>query len=268
MKSAYIIVVAVLIEVASVSFGQTFPVPDEVVSNALAGRAGTFVLIDCVSGKISDFNPTASAEKLPPCSTFKIWNTLIGLECGILLSPDAAFYTWDGQVRAIPDWNKNLTLKQAFQVSCVPAFQALARTIGPDRMQIWLKKIAYGDGDISAGIDTFWLPAKGRKTVLISPIDQARLMRRLALNDLPFSTNSMAILKEIMVVKKTSKGILYGKTGSRADDTGNYTMGWFVGYVESPTGKYAFACNIKGDNVMGKDARNIVEKILEIQGIL
>jgi hypothetical protein len=32
--------------------------------------------------------------------------------------------------------------------------------------------------DTSAEIDVFWLPAKGRKTILISPMEQARLMHR------------------------------------------------------------------------------------------
>lgn len=62
---------------------------------------------------------------------------------------------------------------------CVPAFQALARQIGPERMQSWIAKLGYGDRDTSAGIDVFWLPAKGRNTILISPVEQAQLMHRL-----------------------------------------------------------------------------------------
>ena len=56
-----------------------------------------------------------ATERMAPCSTFKIWNALIGLESGIIASADEAFYRWDGQTRAIPAWNKNLTLKEAFQ---------------------------------------------------------------------------------------------------------------------------------------------------------
>ena len=51
-------------------------------------------------------------------------------------SPEEAFYKWDRAIRFIPEWNKDMTLKEAFRVSCVPAFQNLARKIGPERMQL------------------------------------------------------------------------------------------------------------------------------------
>jgi beta-lactamase class D len=267
-KNSCILTAAAIIAAAPFACGQTFPIPDGAVFNAFAGRTGTFVMIDCASGAISDFDREASLEKLPPCSTFKIWNILIGLESGVISAPDAAFYKWDGEIRPIPEWNNDLTLKEAFQASCVPAFQELARKIGQKRMRTWIRKIGYGTRDISAGIDVFWLPAKGRKTILISTDAQAKLMCQLVSNRLPFSGNSLAVLKEIMAIKKTDKGILYGKTGSRANEEGKYIMGWFVGYVESNQKTYAFACNLKGINLAGKDARAIVEQILETHGML
>jgi beta-lactamase class D len=123
-------------------------------------------------------------------STFKIWNTLIGLENGIISSAEDAFYKWDGETRSIPEWNKDLTLKEAFQGSCVPAFQNLARKIGPQRMRLWIEKIDYGDHNISSGVDVFWLPAIGRKSLLISPEEQAKLIYRLVLGKLFFRESS------------------------------------------------------------------------------
>ena len=235
---------------------------------AFGDRTGTFVLIDGASCNVSDSDPRASSEKLPPCSTFKIWNTLIGLETGIISSPDDPFYTWDGQVRAIPAWNRDLTLKEAFQASCVPAFQALARKIGQTRMQTWIDTLSCGDRDTSAGIDAFWLPAKGRKPLLITPMEQAQLMYRLANAKLPVAATSLRTLKSIMIVKTTAKGVLYGKTGSAMNDDGRYNLGWFVGFVESQGVVCAFACDAKGDGVMGKDARAIAEHLLEARGLL
>ncbi len=71
-----------------------------------------------------------------------------------------------------------------------------------------------------------------------------------------------------MNIKTTDRGVLYGKTGSGADDTGTYALGWFVGYVENKGRTYAFTCAAKGNNVKGKDARDIVEAVLEEQGLL
>jgi beta-lactamase class D len=99
-------------------------------------------------------------------------------------------------------------------------------------------------------------------------MEQAKLLCRLNAGKLSFSKQSIKFLKDIMMIKTTATGVLYGKTGSGADETGMYTLGWFVGFVESNGKTYSFACAIKGENVMGKDARAIVELILEKQGLL
>lgn len=247
---------------------QTIHIPEATVSEAFGGRAGTIVIIDCSSKVMSDFRPNESTEPLAPCSTFKIWNTLIGIECDLMHSPDEMFYQWDGKSRDIPEWNKNLTLKEAFQVSCVPAFQNLARKIGAQRMQFWIDTINYGNRDISAGIDVFWLPASGRTTLLITPEQQAWMMYKLVSGKLPFSEKSRIILKDIMRAKETDHGVLYGKTGSGVYKDGNSSLGWYVGYVESKGRTYTFACTAKGEHVMGKDARTIVETIFTKQGLL
>ncbi len=235
---------------------------------AFADLEGSIVIINCASGNAIRFNPQKASEKLPPCSTFKIWNTLIGFETGAISSPAEAFYRWDGETRSISSWNKDMTLKEAFAASCVPAFQALARKIGPEKMKAWIEKIGYGDRDISAGIDVFWLPAPGRKTILISAEQQAQLMRRLVSGEFAFSDKSCTALKEIMAAKRTDHGILYGKTGTGVCDAGERNVGWYVGYVESHGEKYAFACVVKGRHLMGKDARAIVEAVFEAQELL
>jgi len=230
------------------------------------GKEGAFVFIDGASGKKTVFNEGVAAEKLPPCSSFKIWNSLFGLEEGVLKSPDAPFYVWDGVKRGLDDWNRDLTLKQAFQVSCVPAYQGLAREIGEEKMRAWVKKIGYGDGDTAAGIDVFWLPAEGRKTILISAEEQAELLRRLVSGEMPFSEKTVQELREIMRVKTTDKGELFGKTGSGAGADGTYRLGWFVGFVQSGGSVHPFACVVRGEGLMGKDARAIVESIFADNG--
>jgi len=247
----------------------SFAALSENTAQAVFGnRQGAFVLLDCASGEGFRFGPVVAAEKLPPCSTFKIWNTLIGLETGLLSSASQPFYHWDGQTRFLPEWNRDLSLKEAFQVSCVPAYQALARQIGPERMQAWLDKLGYGDRDLSAGIDCFWLPAPGRKTLLISPEEQAQEVRKLVAGQLPVSEKSRAVLREMMTARKTDRGVLYGKTGTGGDGAGQNNLGWFVGYVESAKSTYAFACVLKGTPWMGKDARAVAETLLQEQGLL
>ena len=185
-------------------------------------------------------------------------------------SADEPFYTWDGKKRFFDEWNQNLTLGRAFAVSCVPAFQNLADRIGETRMQEWLDRISYGDRDISAGITQFWLPQAGRKTVVISADEQAALLRRLVRGDLPFSAEKVRVLREIMRVRTTAKGDLFGKTGTGGLADGNGQVAWFVGWVESRTERKAraFACVVKGDGLTGRDVRAMVEQILEAGGLL
>jgi len=239
------------------------------VESVFANREGTYVQIDCSSGETFRNNEKASSEKFAPCSTFKIWNSAIGLETGIIEDPDAPFWKWDGVVRTlVPAWNQDQTLRSAFAGSCVPAYQQLARDIGADRMKEWIIKTGYGDGDISAGLDVFWLPAEGRKTILISAEEQAGLIARLVNGEVPFSEKTQVILKDVMKVKETDKGTLYGKTGTAGNAQGEFIYGWFVGYVESKGRTLAFACRLEGVGVMGRDAQAAVESILVSQDLL
>ncbi len=268
MKTLLASFAAALLAVVPLALSATFPIPESTASAVFADTQGTLVMVDTDAKTTSTFRPEVAQEKFAPCSTFKIWNTLIGLENGVISSPDEDFYHWDGEKRAIPDWNKNLTLKEAFRVSCVPAFQDLARKIGTERMQAALDKIGYGDRNISSGIDVFWLPSPGRKTILISPTEQATLMARLATGKESFTEKSQTVLKDIMTVRSTLRGTLYGKTGTGGDGAGNSMMGWFVGYVESNGKTLAFACLVQGKGLMGKDARAFVEAVLEKEGWL
>jgi len=249
---------------------QEMPVTEEMVLRALDGQPGGFVLMDTASDLVLRVDEAHCEERLPPCSTFKVWNTMIALELGLVSAPDQTFWTWDGQRRFLEEWNQDLTLGQAFAASCVPAFQALALQTGPERMQTWLDRIEYGDRDISAGVSLFWLPRPGRKTILISADEQAALLRDLLRGELPFSSDEVSVLREIMRVRTTERGELFGKTGTGRLADAPHNVAWFVGWVESNTDgrTRVFACVVRGDGVTGLDVRAMVQAILESGGLL
>lgn len=233
------------------------------------GYDTAFVLHNRSSDKTISVDTVRAAQRLAPCSTFKIYNTLIGLELGLLKGPDEPWYTWDGVHRNYDAWNRNLTLREAFRVSAVPAYQILARQIGPERMKTYIERIGYGSGDISAGIDVFWLGRPGRETIVISADEHVELLNKLLDGKLPFCKQNVAILRDVMRVAETEKGTLYGKTGSGMDAEGNWNLGWFVGFLESEGDVYVFACNITGgENPSGAVAREIVERVLMAKGLL
>lgn len=235
----------------------------EIAKTLLRGYDTAFVLYDRSSGAMVDPDPVLSARRLSPCSTFKIYNTLIGLELGLIKGADAPWYRWDGVQRSIEGWNKDLSLREAFRVSAVPAYQILARQIGLERMKTYLDRIGYGTGEIGSGIDVFWLDRKGVSSIAVSAQEQVGLLNRLLDGKLPFSPGNVAVLKDIMMAMKTERGTLFGKTGSGAG------LGWYVGFVEHGGTTYVFACNITGGkDPSGKVARSIAEDILVSLGLL
>lgn len=268
MKAALLVCLGLLLATAA----NAQRVSEQSARAAFGDTQGTLIVLDAGgSGELLRFNPTIAVHRHVPCSTFKIWNTLIGLEERLISEPDAPFYKWDGQQRDFPDWNKDLTLHEAFKVSCVPAFQELARRIGPERMTAWIERIDYGNRDLSAGIDCFWLPRPGVHNVLISAEEQTTQIRNLLTGTIAVRPESLATLRELMKVEATPRGTLYGKTGSglRSPEAGaRFDMGWFVGFLEREGKDYPFACLVLGQGLSGKDARRIVETVFKSNALL
>jgi beta-lactamase class D len=233
------------------------------LSRHFGGVDGCFVLLDVSGDQLLRYNPQRCGTRFAPCSTFKIPNSLIGLETGVI--PDADHVIkWDGIQRDRPELNRDHTLRSAMANSVVWYYQELARRVGEARMQQFLDAIPYGNRDMSAGLTTFWLGT----SLKISPDEQVEFLRRLQRDDLPFSRRSMQIVKEILV-QDSRPGLIYrGKTGSNRGTEGAPDLGWYVGWVERDGDVFVFATNISGRGTFGARARAITESILHERGIL
>jgi len=187
----------------------------------------------------NDFNWTKQGKL--PASTFKIANTIIGLETGVIKN-DSTIFKWDGQEKWLDLWEQDLILRDAFQYSCVPCYQQVATKIGPQRMNEYVKKIEYGDLKIdSNNISNFWLEGESR----INQMQQIDFLKRFYSGQLPISVKTQKIVKQIMVID-TEKYTLSGKTGlSISNEQYN---GWFVGYIEVKDNVYFFATNLEPTN--------------------
>src|SRR5262245_62004961 len=98
---------------------------------------GCFSLMDNGTGKFTIYNLARYNDSIYlPASTFKIVNSLIGLQTGQITS-DSMVIKWDSVVRR-PEWDKDLTMYEAFRVSAVPYYQEVARRIGKPVMEHWL----------------------------------------------------------------------------------------------------------------------------------
>ncbi|MEI6683589.1 MAG: class D beta-lactamase [Bacteroidota bacterium] len=197
---------------------------------------GTILITDTSDQECYGYNPARWDSGYLPASTFKIVNTLIGLETG---ATDTTYvFPWKGEARQLPEWERNLKLREAFSLSCVPCYQELARKIGSETMNTYLAKLGYGSMDVHPGnIDRFWLEGRSR----ITPRQQADFIRRLYRETLPLSYPVMKAVKSIMVIETTDNYRLSGKTGWAVRDGNNY--GWFVGYLETG-GKVYFVATL------------------------
>ena len=193
---------------------------------------GSFVLYDTHADKYVFYNKGQYEQTFSPASTFKICNSLIGLETGVI--KDMHFVIqWDSVVRN-PVWDKDHDLKTAFANSTVWYYQEFARRVGEQRMKYWLDKTNYGNADTSGGIEQFWLTGGLR----ISPQQQIDFLKRLHDNQLPFSKRSVDIVKDIMITKDTLDYVIRAKTGWGGH--GKKDIGWYVGYLETNDNDYYF----------------------------
>ncbi|WP_231597670.1 class D beta-lactamase [Bacillus sp. SA1-12] len=210
---------------------------------------GTFVLRDINKGKTFIYNHERAKQRFAPQSTFKVPNSLIGLQVGAVKDEYDIKY-WDGVEREIEIWNQDHTLGSALRNSVVWYYQAMARDIGESRMQEWVRNISYGNQDISGGIDQFWLS----NSLKISPIEQAEFLEALYKEELPFDQGVMKTVKRMMIQKEGDDFTLYGKTGQGSG------IGWFVGFIKTDNQAYSFATNIAGKSA---DAKTITMEILK-----
>ena len=248
--------------------------PLEVAQNIDFGRhfqelgiEGSTLIYDSQNDRVFQHNPERNARAFLPASTFKIINSLISLETGVI-SDEISVLTWDGIQRDIPEWNRDLNMKEAFKVSAVWFYQVLARRVGYEQMQKWVNNVGYGNQKIGSkdDIDKFWLQGELR----ITPQEQIQFLRRLYNNELPFSKRTVSIVKDIMIMEKTPDYTIRSKTGwAGFGDNVIPQIGWIVGYLEKGDNVYFFATNIDIRNNKDSSARmEVTRRCFKDMGVL
>ena len=183
-----------------------------------------------------------SRKETLPASTFKVINSLIALETGVI-NDENEVVKWVGEVDTVlygyrPDIYHDMTVKEAFEQSAGWVYIELAKRIGKARYQHYLDKCQYGNGNLSEpGVD-FW----NFGSFAISPTNQITFLKALYEEVLPFSKRNMTIVKRLMIAEATGTYVIRAKTGwtrDRGKDTG-----WWVGYVEQDGKPYFFATRL------------------------
>ncbi len=225
---------------------------------------GCFTLLNNATGEVTVYNMELDTTRFTPASTFKIVNSLVGLQTGAITN-DTMIIKWDGKVRSNTEWNKDMGMKEAFKVSCVPYYQEVARRIGKDTMQKWLDSLNYGNKKMGV-LDTFWLD----NSLKISPDEQLGLMKKLYFDQLPFMKSVHERVKNVMLQEDNTQYKLSYKTGWGFDENQN-NIGWVVGWIEENNHVYFFVTFVKGGTApidMKKVRLDITKGILKQLGFM
>ena len=214
------------------------------------------------SAPLDVYDAERAHRRYLPASTFKIPNSLVALELGVVRDERQRFpYSWPKT--EITTWNRDHTFATALKYSVVPVYQQIARQVGEARYRDWLTRLDYGNGDPGGGIDHFWLDGDLR----ISAVEQIAFLSRLATLRLPLSERSQRIVHAMLVIEANPCYVLRAKTGLLGVSATRRVepVGWYVGWVETDTATHVFAMNIDIKRPAEAAARQRVAKAVLVR---
>lgn len=236
------------------------------------GTTGTFVLYDLKNDRYTRYNEERARQRFSPYSTFKITNSIIGLESGVIKDENFVI-AWDRQKyppgsdwdrEPFIHWARDHSLRTAIKHSVVWYYKELALKVGASAMKQYVSQLHYGNQDVSGGLDKFWLNSSLR----ISAEEQVSFLKAFYTGKLNVSSRTTEIVKQLILLEETPSYRLSGKTGGGPLPHGS--LGWFVGYLEKDGNVYFFATNIEGPNYFAiRDKRiELTRRALRELGIL
>lgn len=206
-----------------------------------------------------------------PASSFKIINLLIALETGVVRDENEV-YKWNGQVDTAlygyrPEIYRDMTVQDAFRESAVWVFLDMAKKIGKENYQYYLKTCNYGNQNLSETGDDFW----NFGLLGISPVNQVSFLRSMYAEKLPFSNRNIDIVKRVLINEQNENYTLSAKTGWTRQ--GGINTGWWVGYVETQAGVIFFATRLFQDRkfnspTFGPCRKEITRSILKDMNVI
>ena len=224
---------------------------------------GCFTMFNNADGKVTVYNMKYDTMRFSPSSTFKIFNSLVALQTGVI-TDEKMVIKWDGIKRWNADWNKDMDMTEAFKVSNVAYYQEVARRIGKDTMQQWIDSLSYGNKNISGPVDSFWL----NNTLKISADEQLGFVKKLYFDQLPFRKSVQQMVRDVMLQENNTAYQLSYKSGWGFGEDGN-AIGWLVGWIEENKHVYFFVTFVKApvkDIDMKTVRLNITKGILKQYG--
>ena len=228
---------------------------DQDIADALTqyDARGTMIISSLNNQTAYIYNTYRANLGLSPASTFKITNSIIAINEGVL-KDQYVIIKWDKKQRFLQSWNKDQNLKSSFQSSCVWFYQELAKKIGKEKYLQYFDQLDYGNRLLGRDITTFWLGDKG--DLKITPLEQIEFLRKIYKKQLPISMRTYDILQDIMLEEETSNYKIYSKSGAATKNWRGH--GWYIGYITTKHKVWFFVTNILIDDMEDLSKRKAV----------
>ncbi|MHA3915851.1 class D beta-lactamase [Halovulum sp. GXIMD14793] len=198
---------------------------------------GGFASFNVAENQLTVVNSTRAEHRYIPASTFKIVNSLIALETGVV-ADENEIVPYGSKPQPIEEWEADMSLRDGISISNVPVFQEIARRVGLPRYEKYLKMYGFGNQQVGSDVEMFWLTGP----LKVSATEYAYFLSKLATGNLPASPENQAIVRDIIRLEAKGTAVLYGKTGWTTYPDPD--IGWFVGWVERDGDLTTFALNI------------------------
>lgn len=244
-------------------------------------RAETACLLiaDAQSGDLVHQEGVGCDESIGPASSFKFTLALIGYDAGILADADNPAWPYQSSYSAVRKADKQ-TVTPAYwmEQSVLWYSRVLVEKLGAQRFAQFVAALDYGNADVSGepgannGMTHAWL----NTSLLISPAEQLRFVRRFVVGDLPVSGEAIARTAAITPAFNAGGWTIRGKTGTgyireASGRLGKRQYGWFIGWATDGTRVYAFSALSKdetpGGSALGPRTRDdLIARWLELVG--
>lgn len=228
---------------------------------------GSFLAYENKVNKYTVFYDARCKKAYPPDSTFQIVESLMALECSI--AQDAQhIIKWNGNASSTPQWDKDMSLVQAFSESSAPQFETLRKEIGAERTIFFLDRFSYCqhslDSTLSDKLNSFWRNGD----IKLSSYDQVHFLNNITLNILNAKKKNLDIIKSMMIVEDNEDYRLCAKGGLI---TGKKGFAWYIGWIETADRTLVFAMNYdvrEESDTHSEDRNELVKDIFRYLDII
>lgn len=215
-----------------------------------------FVIIDGATGALIQEFGSETDKRVSPACSFNIALSLMAYEAEVL--QDKSNPTWDfqeGYDDFAESWKASQTPETWMTRSCLWFSKLISIQLGCETIKHYLSLFEYGNQDLSTGI-VFPGPANPAwvsSSLKISPKEQVCFVQKMIRGELPLSTKSLEMTREILFKEEMNEGWqLFGKTGlgsTFGENNQKLKLRWFVGWLEVDDRSFPFAYLLQQDEV-------------------